>query len=289
MALYSGQLYDTIVCFGDSLTQHGWDVTKHGWVAQLSQAYLRRLDVVNRGFSGFNSKWVRVLFDQLLPVNPAINDPNKPQDAPKTPANEPQEAEPDMPSVADSTCSTRRSKLRLFTILLGANDAQLSPLKQHVPLDEFQANIEYFVRSLTSPTSQFYSPDTRIILITPPPVGEKLWKERLANDGIDGLDRRNDNTKKYADAVKAVGERFSVPCIDLWTAIEDKVSEYGGYDTYSWDGVHLNANGNDLLFGLLMAAIRENFPELDPDSMPFVVPDHRSFTGSEDFGQLFRL
>ncbi|KAJ1926171.1 isoamyl acetate-hydrolyzing esterase, partial [Linderina macrospora] len=134
----------------------------------------------------------------------------------------------------------RKSKLRLFTVMLGANDAQLAPRKQHVPLDEFEAHIEYFIMSLTSPTSQFYTPDTRIVLITPPPVGEKMWKERLANDGVDELDRHNDNTKKYADVVKALGEKHATPCIDLWTAIEDKVSEirssskeeleYDGYD-----------------------------------------------------------
>ena len=41
-----------IVAFGDSLTQRGFDVDQGGWLAQLANAYVRRFDVVNRGYSG---------------------------------------------------------------------------------------------------------------------------------------------------------------------------------------------------------------------------------------------
>jgi hypothetical protein len=53
----------TIVLFGDSLTEYGYSctpadgsqATAAGWVSLLSDAYCRRADVLNRGFSGYNT------------------------------------------------------------------------------------------------------------------------------------------------------------------------------------------------------------------------------------------
>ena len=41
-----------IVAFGDSLTQRGFETDKGGWLARLANAYVRRFDVVNRGYGG---------------------------------------------------------------------------------------------------------------------------------------------------------------------------------------------------------------------------------------------
>lgn len=43
---------DKMVLFGDSLTQRGFDTEQCGWAATLANCYIRKLDVVNRGFSG---------------------------------------------------------------------------------------------------------------------------------------------------------------------------------------------------------------------------------------------
>lgn len=44
-----------IVLFGDSITQRSFSVG--GWGARLSHHYMRKADVLNRGFSGYNSAW----------------------------------------------------------------------------------------------------------------------------------------------------------------------------------------------------------------------------------------
>ena len=46
-----------IVLVGDSLTQRGYD-SKKGWVSKLASSYVRRADVINRGYSGYNTRWV---------------------------------------------------------------------------------------------------------------------------------------------------------------------------------------------------------------------------------------
>ena len=49
----------TIVLFGDSLTQRGFE--PEGWAAALAHYYGRRADVYNRGYGGYNTRWGREL------------------------------------------------------------------------------------------------------------------------------------------------------------------------------------------------------------------------------------
>ncbi|KAJ2159130.1 isoamyl acetate-hydrolyzing esterase [Coemansia sp. RSA 552] len=238
-----------ILAVGDSLTQHGWDVTKRGWTAQLSQAYLRRLDVINRGYSGFNSRWIRSILPRIVPANNA-------------------------------------QAARLITILLGANDAQYAGYQCHVPLPEYKENLEGLVEAFQSPESELYALNARILLITPPPLGDRLFAQRCLRDDKPN-DRRHETSTPYAEVARAVAAKTGVPLVDLWAAIEAGVRnrghmEFDGYEEYLWDGLHLNANGNDLLFGLVMDAVRTHYPELDPNHMSFTVPEYRSFKDNDE-------
>ncbi|CAG8804386.1 5131_t:CDS:2, partial [Dentiscutata erythropus] len=44
-------LYNQIVLFGDSITQYGHDPENNGWGAALQSSYVRKFEVLNRGFS----------------------------------------------------------------------------------------------------------------------------------------------------------------------------------------------------------------------------------------------
>jgi len=46
-----------ILLFGDSITQQSFSANDCGWGACISDRYQRRADVLNRGFSGYNSGW----------------------------------------------------------------------------------------------------------------------------------------------------------------------------------------------------------------------------------------
>mmetsp|Transcript_39266 Transcript_39266/g.57783 ORF Transcript_39266/g.57783 Transcript_39266/m.57783 type:complete len:318 (+) Transcript_39266:98-1051(+) len=96
-----------IILFGDSLTQQGFSTTTNGWAAQIADLYQRRSDVLNRGFSGYNSRWARLLLPELFPAE----DP-----APL-----------------------------LVAVLLGANDAALPGYPQHVPVAEYEENLRAIV------------------------------------------------------------------------------------------------------------------------------------------------
>ncbi|GBG31276.1 Isoamyl acetate-hydrolyzing esterase 1-like [Hondaea fermentalgiana] len=51
------------VLFGDSLTQEGF--MPGYWVQRVSHQYVRRADVLNRGFSGYNTRWALELLPEI--------------------------------------------------------------------------------------------------------------------------------------------------------------------------------------------------------------------------------
>jgi hypothetical protein len=61
-----------------------------------------------------------------------------------------------------------------------------------------------------------------MLLVTPPPIDER---QRDIADTLKGwtIVRRNaENTKAYADAVKAVGAELDVPVVDLFTVLLER-------------------------------------------------------------------
>lgn len=75
---------DSIVLLGDSITQDGW--SPYGFAQRLASEYLpvvclctasltmrfntvddyvRKLDVINRGMSGYNTDWIIPVFEQV--------------------------------------------------------------------------------------------------------------------------------------------------------------------------------------------------------------------------------
>src|SRR4051812_46732930 len=100
---------------------------------------------------------------------------------------------------------TNAPKIRILSIWFGANDACVPPSRQHVPLDKFVSNLTHFIQMVHSPASDYYSPDTRILLLTPPPINH-FQRE-------DDKDRVFDVTAKYAQAVRDVGAKENIPVV----------------------------------------------------------------------------
>lgn len=116
--------------------------------------------------------------------------------------------------------STRDLQTNTFTHQ-GANDSRLPDTpggpQQNVPLDAFTANLHAILshKHLTG------RPDLRIILITPPPVDERMLRAADSANipGYDGLRRTADTTAKYAEAVRQVGKDRGVQVCDVWSAM----------------------------------------------------------------------
>ena len=56
---------ETAVLFGDSITQYSF--APQGWGAGLAHAFQRKVDVLNRGYSGYTTRLARAMFDHVFP------------------------------------------------------------------------------------------------------------------------------------------------------------------------------------------------------------------------------
>ncbi|KAJ2740647.1 isoamyl acetate-hydrolyzing esterase [Coemansia sp. BCRC 34301] len=280
--------YDIALAFGDDLTQVATDPDNSGWLAHLSRFYDRRMDILNRGFTHYTSNDARKIAALVLP---------KTNLAPSSPLPE------KWADARELTLPRPGSPLRLLLIGFGANDAVPEGSPQHVPLLLFAENLRYIVSLLRSPESEHYSPHTRILFVTPPAVGDLMHAEAMAKRGLSAV-HKNQLTKLYAETMGTVARELSLPCVDLWTAIElmvkkatdraplvvaarggmlgsdpanaqDKLkaiytsqlsamSPFDGYEMYLSDGLSLNANGNRLLYKLIVSKIMTTWPDLRP-------------------------
>lgn len=140
----------TILLFGDSLTQLGWGIDGNaGWAALLASTYTRRADVLNRGFSGYNTR-------HALEVLPRIFGPGE-----------------------------MKEPLLFCTVYLGANDSALPGERQHVPIEEYQRNLGKIISSIRDRVGE----KPPIILMTPPPVDEPRWASYWGDEKPDRLNQ----------------------------------------------------------------------------------------------------
>ncbi|WWD16797.1 hypothetical protein CI109_101229 [Kwoniella shandongensis] len=248
---------DAIMLFGDSLTQAWSD----GSLAQrTAEYYSRRLDVVNRGFGGYTSTWAIPVFEQVFATKEARE-------------------------------KGYAQNVKLITIWLGANDACLAPSPQHVPLEEYKSNLHRLISLIQSPDSAYYAPETKIVLINPPPMIESKWLdsriEKWESFGKEGPkpDQNRDAkvAKEYAEACKDVARETGVPVVDLWQAVVEAAGGEGDdqLDPYLYDGLHLTSEGYAVLFKALTALLDEKYPELNPETLPMRMP-HWSDVDPED-------
>lgn len=78
------------------------------WVARLGEWWSRKVDIINRGFSGYNTKWALKIFDE----------------------------------------SVLSLKPNFVIIFYGANDAAIESSVQYVPLSLYQQNLITFIQRI---------------------------------------------------------------------------------------------------------------------------------------------
>ncbi|XP_026700936.1 isoamyl acetate-hydrolyzing esterase 1 homolog [Athene cunicularia] len=210
-----------IVLFGDSITEFSFQ--ENGWGASLAERLVRKCDVVNRGLSGYNTRWAKLVLPRLITKS------------------------------AESTVAV--------TIFFGANDSALKDLnpKQHVPLEEYAANLKSMIHYLKSVDIT----EDRIILITPPPLQESVWEKECLAKG-DQLNRRNATTGEYAHACVQVARDCGTDVLDLWTLMQKNQD----FSSYLSDGLHLSTKGNSFLAAQLWSRLEKKLSAL-PSLLPY--------------------
>ncbi|KAJ2627090.1 isoamyl acetate-hydrolyzing esterase [Coemansia sp. RSA 1290] len=166
----------------------------------------------------------------------------------------------------------------LLILFFGANDATIPSDRHSNPLEDYIKDLKYMISLIQDSDSANYSPDTRILMITPPPVGDKMV-QALAEYRDIPVSKYKNRTQQYAEAAIEVAKGAGLEYIDLFSELEKAVakyqnstgnaSKYDGYDHYLIDGVHLNSNGNQVLFDLISQTINSTWPELTPTNITY--------------------
>ncbi|KAF9885008.1 hypothetical protein FE257_000831 [Aspergillus nanangensis] len=144
--------------------------------------------------------------------------------------------------------------------------------------EEYKENLKQFIQH-----PAVLAQGTKILVLTPPAVNEYQMD---AGDGTP-LKRTAVNTKLYADAAREVASSLGTPVADIWTTFMTTAGWKEGetplpgskeipnnvqLQTLLSDGLHLTAEGYRTVFDVVMQAIRTNWPELSPESFPWVFP-----------------
>jgi lysophospholipase L1-like esterase len=226
--------------FGDSITQRSFG--PGGWAGVVADAYQRQVDVINRGYSGYNSRWALSVVDHIFPAN-------------------------------------LTGKIELATVFFGANDAALSDRpssSQHIPLSEYIFNMKSIVAHLRSRDI------CSIILITPPPVfepGRIAHVLATYNVQLEAPERTNESAGQYASAVVALGAELGLPVVNLWQEFQ-KIENW--QEELLNDGLHLTPKGNTLVGTLVLDCISTNFTLLHPEKLRFDLPEWSEMASSTD-------
>ncbi|PRP79524.1 hypothetical protein PROFUN_12715 [Planoprotostelium fungivorum] len=231
-----------VYLFGDSITQFSFcvqDEFSPGWGALVSEQYARKADVINQGYSGYNSRWYLHLIEQIFP-------------------------EP---------LSQKESAEVLFaTLFLGANDCSRledNP-RQHVPIDEYEKNLGQIVDSIRKNIRE----DLPIILISQPAFDEEGWlaRDRKDNPNLARSNRSAADAEAYSRAAIRAASSKQCHSLDLY---QQMMSQPNWKDLLS-DGLHLSRSGNAFVYRSLMQYIKKQVPTAAPGQLKEDFPNWRA-------------
>lgn len=178
--------------------------------------------MVNRGLSGYNSRWYLAVLSQLLDgIHP--------------------------PHVSCVVICLGEIPVRIhifmFTCVIfsvGANDCahEDCPSGQHVPIEEYTENLKHIVSHLQGVG---ISKD-RMVLVNPPVYYHDVFSSS-AEHRIE-LKRSSESAEKYATACLMTAKELSVTCVDVHSAFK---SDKRGKELLC-DGLHLSSAGSQLFF-----------------------------------------
>ncbi|EXL68188.1 hypothetical protein FOPG_15731 [Fusarium oxysporum f. sp. conglutinans race 2 54008] len=216
-----------LLLFGDSITQGASSLQ-----SELARRYVRRLDVLNRGFGGYNTNSALTLLPSFFPA------------------------------VAPSRTVPR---VAAMTVHFGANDSCSPGEPQHCDLDTFKTNVR---RILNWEGVRLHK--TKVLLVTPSPVEEyrlphdgkgRADRVEMYADAIRDIGKqenvpvvdlwtammRTANWKDDAVAGILPGSSRTVPSMELGRLF--------------YDGLHLNQEGYGIYTEELLRVLEAEVPE----------------------------
>ncbi|EHK96984.1 putative GDSL esterase/lipase [Glarea lozoyensis 74030] len=213
------------------------------FAAGLSTHVERRLDVINRGFSGYNSSHLLHILEHIIP-------------------------------------STSAAKVDYILVLLGSNDSCLpeSPTGQHISLPEYQRNITTIVNRFLNDTDP-----KKLFLVTPPPVNEIHLQEASDGQTLTRHQSFTAKYAQVVREVAEELNDQRVVLVDLWSAIMQKArlstpdqgedalpgSKASGDNEqlreFLSDGLHLTGAGYKIFLNNVLKAMGDDWKDESSD------------------------
>ncbi|CRG91873.1 GDSL esterase/lipase At5g62930 [Talaromyces islandicus] len=236
--------FDQFILLGDSITQNASNQEDgFGFVPALAHDYARRLDVINRGFSGYTTANIRLIYPQFFPP----------------------------PHVA---------RVRFLLLFVGANDSVVDRTsRHHVSIDDYKANLEHIVNH---PVTRLQNPKI-ILVTPPPiceyqqtqvdkEKGFSFLRRRSENTKkyaeacLDVASRMNlVGVDIWSAFMREAGWEEGQTLEGSLEAPKNEILQ-----RLLYDGLHLTANGYRLLYKEVTDAIRQNFPDQTPENLPMI-------------------
>lgn len=179
--------FPRFLLYGDSITEYCFDQypmddtkTNFSFGAAITNAYVRKYEIVHRGFSGYNSEFSRILLPKLF----ALEHDSRPEN----------------------------TQIKIMTLFLGSNDAALAG-PEAVPLARFEENIKFLIELVLSK-------GIKLLLIGPLWHNTEWYNSLYPEDFERGIYRTTANNLLYSDVLLKLALQFDVPYLNLWQEME---------------------------------------------------------------------
>ncbi|KAG4025361.1 hypothetical protein MFRU_060g00370 [Monilinia fructicola] len=239
--------YDQFILFGDSITQGSNDPNGFSFASALQNAYARKLDIVNRGFAGYNTNHALEVLPQFFPT-------------------------------------PEQARVRFLLIFLGANDLSRGPfMNQYVPLHQFTENLK---KIISHPLVKAHNPSIILVTPAPVDeatckdtnvewgVSDEPRRVKDTRDYRNAVKKIGEDEKL---AVVDIWSKFMSSC--GWNEGDDVTKmpglEENGKDErlrkLLYDGLHFSGEGYKILFEEVTKCIAEKIPDQTPEKLDNVL------------------
>jgi len=233
--------YDQFILFGDSLMEFSANQSLgFGFMPALQHEYVRKLDVINRGFAGYTTAHAIRTLPKFMPT-------------------------PD------------QAKVRILLVFFGANDACLAGTPQHVPLEEYKTNLRKMARH---PKVRAHKPTRVLIVTPPPVneyAAEITDKQKGFSEPRRTAEHTQKYAHAAKQVAEEIGvpvvDMWSVMMAEAgWKQGEPlpgskRVPESPYLQGHFLDGLHFSPAGYQVLFREVKKAVAENFPKQKPAAL----------------------
>ncbi len=248
-------ILDKFLLFGDSITEFGSSLPHGILLPELTELYIRKLDIVIRGFAGYNSDEAKLILPEIL----------------KSENN-----------------NEGTSKIKLMTMFFGTNDA--AGEIQDVPIDRYEKNMRDLVElilkrdiSLILITPAIHGQKLWASRVKPGVEGRSNPKSK----------RYAEIVKKIGIEFNVpVVDLFTLFSNYLGYSLEEKKideidEDIPGTEKLLVDGIHFSKQGYTILLNGILDAIEKNYPQFMPSKMNRVLSYWRDIDTNNLEGTMF--